>query len=242
MMRRDRRRQSTSLQSPISIFGSTLAAWYDFKRGVTLGTPPEVAAWADQSGKLNDASQATVSRRPLLASDGLNFDGIDDNIFAPSSATLDASTALTVAIRVNPDDVSAPRCPIARATTSAGSWATQANLAAMRFAFNLGSGTFGEAASQLTVGVESTFVWVYAGGGATNADRLQLFRNGALQSQTYTGTIPSTITNTADTLSIGCFSSASGQHWDGRIKAAVVAIATASSAQRASLEAYMRSL
>jgi hypothetical protein len=241
-MRRDRRRQSTSLPSPISIFGSTLAAWFDFRRGVTLGTPPEVAAWADQSGKLNDASQATASLRPSLASGGIDFDGIDDNIFAPSSATLDASTALTVAIRASPDVVTSTRCPIARSQTTVGAWSTQTNGAALRFHFGAPGASFGEAASQLTAGTEATFVWVYAGGGATNADRLQLFRDGVLQTQTYTGTIPATVTNSPQTLSIGCFSAATGQYWDGRIKAAVVAIATASSAQRASLEAYMRSL
>ena len=101
-MRRDRRRSAVAI-SPRSIFGSSLAAWYQFNRGITLGTPPEVAAWADQSGRANDLVQTTVASRPFTAADGVDFDGIDDNIAAPSSSTLDVVSALTVAIRVKPD-------------------------------------------------------------------------------------------------------------------------------------------
>jgi hypothetical protein len=241
MMRRDRRRSAVAI-SPRSIFGSSLAAWYQFNRGITLGTPPEVAAWADQSGRANDLVQTTVASRPFTAADGVDFDGIDDNIAAPSSSTLDVVSALTVAIRVKPDVVTSNRCPIARSLTTAGTWSAQTNNAAMRFHFGAPGVNTGEAASQLTAGVEVTLVWVYAGGGATNADRLQLWRDGVLQTQTYSGTIPATATNTANTLSIGSFSSATGQFWDGRIKGAVVAIASATTAQRTALERYLGAL
>lgn len=240
-MRRDRRRSGLPV-SPRSIFGDSLVAWYQYDRGVTLGTPPAVAAWADQSGRANDLVQATAASRPSLVSAGIDFDGIDDNIAAPSSSTLDITSALTVAIRVRPDVVTSNRCPIARSLTTAGTWATQTNGAGMRFHFGAPGTNFGEAASQLAAGTDVTLVWVYAGGGATNADRLRLWRDGVLQTQVYTGTIPATATNTANTLSIGCFSSATGQYWDGLIKGAVVTNSSASDQQRTALERYLGAL
>ena len=60
--------------TPLSVFGSgPLLVWLDRSLGITLGTPPEIATWADQGAGGNDASEAT--NRPDDHADGPDFNG-----------------------------------------------------------------------------------------------------------------------------------------------------------------------
>lgn len=239
---RDRRAPVRGGNDPRAIFGSFLAASFAWTRGVSLGTPPEVAALADQGSYANDLIQGTASLRPVLAADGIDFDGVDDNLARASNSTLDASAGLTVAIRVKPDVITSNRVPIARSQSTSGSWSIQTNLDGLRFHLGTPGVNFGEVAAMLAAGTERTFVWVFDGAGAANADRLKLWRDSVSQAITFTGTIPATVPPSSNTLSMGCFSGPTGQYWDGRIKGAVVATIAANDAQRAAVEAYLGGL
>lgn len=239
---RERRAPVLGIKGPRAIFGPFLAASFEWTRGLSLGTPPEVAALADQGEYANDLIQGTASLRPVLAADGIDFDGVDDNLARASNSTLDASAGLTVAIRCKPDVITSNRVPLARSQTTVGSWSIQTNGDGLRFHLGIPGVNFGEVSAMLAAGVEMTFVWVVDGNGAGNADRLKLWRDSVSQTITFTGTIPATVPNSSATLSMGCFSGPSGQYWDGRIKGAVVARVAATDAQRAALEAYLRGL
>lgn len=234
--------QADTPSDPRAIFGSNLIAWLAWNLGVSLGTPPEVAAWADQSGNGNDVLQSTASLRPLVASDGVNFDGTDDNLARISNATLDVTSVLTVAIRVKPDVVTSNRCPVARSQTTSGSWSVQTNLDGLRFHLGTPGVNFGEALAMLAAGTERTFVWVFDGTQVGNANRLKLWRDGVAQTLSFTGTVPATVPSSSNTLSVGCFSGPSGQYWDGRIKGVVIARAAATDVQRVAAETYLGGL
>lgn len=95
---------------------SNLTLWYDAGSGITHGTAPAVASWADRSGNGHTASQGTVGSRPAtstLAFGGLTsvlFDGSGDNldnsgglysetlaiVFAPTAAVNSSSTAMAL--------------------------------------------------------------------------------------------------------------------------------------------------
>lgn len=239
---RGRRGASRFDVTPISIFGAPyVIAWHVFSRGVSLGSGSEVAAIADQGINGNAFSQATASLRPLLAADGIDFDGTDDRMAAATNASLDSGTAFTLGIRIKPDVATSNRVPIARSQSASGSWSVQTNGAGIRFHFGVPGAAFGEVAAMLSAGVERTFVWVYDGGGATNADRLKMWRDGVSQTISFTGTIPATITNTANDLTWGSFANAV-QFFDGKIKGTVCVNRVATDAQRAQLETYLGGL
>lgn len=227
--------------TPATLFGSSLIVWLEYTR-VTMGSGSEVASIIDNGPKDNTVTQSTASLRPLLASDGVNFDGTDDNLFAASNASLNSGAALTVAIRAKPDVITSNRVPFCRSQSTSGSWSIQSNLGGMRFHLGTPGTNFGEVAGALVAGTERTYVWVFDGAGATNADRLKLYMNGVAQTVAFTGTIPASVPGSSNSLSVGCFSGPSGQYWDGRIKAAIAANAILTDAARADLERYVGSL
>lgn len=71
-----------------------------FNNGVT-NVSGAVSSWYDSTGKQNLVSQGTASRRPLITTDGLSFDGVDDNL-GNSFAYLGAGTHHTIAIFSSP--------------------------------------------------------------------------------------------------------------------------------------------
>ena len=58
-----------------------------------------------------------------------------------------------------------------------------------------GGGSFGNVASWFTDGVWTHTAMVYDGAGATNADRLQVYKDGVAQTITFTGTVPAAYTD-----------------------------------------------
>jgi Concanavalin A-like lectin/glucanases superfamily len=237
---RGRRGAGSSRITPSTIFGAALIGWYEYTR-VVLGTGSEVATAVDSSPKGNAVSQGTASRRPVLASTGIVFDGTDDRLESLSNAGMDSGTLLVVGMRVRPDVVTGNGVPVCRSQSGSGSWSVQTSSAGLRMHIGTPGVSFGEVASALSAGTERTYVWAYDGGGATNADRLKLWIDGVAQTVSFTGTIPVTISNTANGFFLGSFANAA-QFWDGSIKAITIANSALTAAQRALLEAYLGSL
>lgn len=227
--------------APVTIFGATLVAAFDYRRRVIL-SGSSVTTWQDHSRNGNTTAQGTSLQQPTLAADGVAFDGTDDNIACASNGSLASGASMTVAIRCKPDVATSNRVPFARSQSTSGSWSIQTNSAALRMHIGTPGTNFGEVASAIAANTERTYVWVFDGGGATNADRLKLWIDGVSQSVTFTGTIPATVTGSLNSLSLGCFSGPDGQYFDGRIKAAFIANAVATTAQRQAAEAYLGGL
>lgn len=227
--------------APVTIFGNALVAAFDYRRRITA-SGGAVSVWTDHSRNDNTVINGTSLQQPALASDGVNFDGSNDNLACSSNGSLASGASMTVGLRCKPDVATSNRVPFARSSSTVGGWSIQTSSAALRFHVGNPGANFGEVASAIAANTERTYVWVYDGGGATNADRLKLWIDGVAQSVTFTGTIPATVPAAALSLSIGCFSGPDGQYWDGRIKAAFVANAVATTAQREAVEAYLGGL
>jgi len=226
--------------NPITIFGAAnVALMLDYTLGITLGTPPAVAAWADQSGNANNASQGTAGNRPDLVATGLDFNGTTDNLSIADAANLDNTTRLIVGVSFIPDVVTGNRCPITKSTTVTGSWALQSSLAAMRMHFGAVGTAFSEGGT-MTAGVLQRMIHEYDGGGATNALKLQQYLNSATATVlAFTGTIPTSIVNGANAVKVGSWEN-DLQHFDGVIKrVAVINGVISTAAQRARLDAWL---
>lgn len=227
--------------APVTIFGSSLVAAFDYRRRVIL-SGSSVTTWQDHSRNGNTTAQGTSLQRPTLAADGVAFDGTDDNIACASNGSLASGASVTIGLRMKPDVATGNMVPFARSSSTSGGWSVQTNSTALRLHVGNPGTNFGEVASAIAAGTERTYVWVYDGLGATNADKLKLWIDGVSQSVTFTGTIPASVPAVSLSLSLGCFSGPDGQYLDGRIKAAFIANAVATTAQRQAAEAYLGGL
>lgn len=227
--------------TPIAIFGaSNVKLMLDYTLGVTLGTPPAVAAWADQSGNANNASQGTAGNRPDLVATGLDFNGTTDSLTVADAASLDATTRLVVAMALTPDVVSGTHVPISKAPGGGGSWSVQTNGAAIRLHIGSAGINFAEGGT-MSAGTLQRMIWEVVGGGATNPDKVQQYLNSATATVlAFTGTIPTSIPVGADAVTLGAFGGGL-QFFDGKIRrlALIVPSATTTAAQRARLDAWL---
>ena len=213
---------------------SGLGFWYERLKGVTLGIPPEVIALDDQSGNGNHLAQAFIG--PDQVADGFDFNGTNAYMTAADAASLDPTTGFTLVMRVKPDVLTGTRCWASKSTNAAtGAWYVQW-ASELRFGFsptiagNAPSGSF-------TAGAWHTCVMVYDGGGTGNTGRCKWWINGVSQTNTYYGTVPSSMTVDTNQLSLGAFNNGV-QYFDGKIAFVCGANVVASGTQVTDITAY----
>lgn len=204
--------------TPATIFGASLAMW--LRPSGISGSP--IDTWADDSGNANDAT-GTGTTRPANSGGYANFDGSDDYLQAADAASLDPSTLLVVGWVGTPDVTTSNRVPICKSNTTSGCWSFQTNTTGIRFHCGTPGVSFGETASALSASTAVRIIARYDGTQTGNSNRLKIYINGSLSSPSYTGTIPATLANTTNAVSLGCYANFA-QYWDGLIKGAVIAI------------------
>lgn len=225
--RRPHRRALTSLlATPASIFGAS-AVRLDLRRtmGITYGTPPAVAAWADQSSSTNDAVQSTAGSRPSLTADGVDFDGTDDHLVVADDASLDLSTAMMIGLRVRWDTVAADGVVLSKGATTGGSWALQMVGSQNRLWVRFGAGgmPFYGRLTAVSASTWYSLVIVYDGTQGVANNRMKAWWNGTADAGiAYTGTIPATLPVTTDDVVVGRWLDAA-QRFNGQIRAVVIA-------------------
>jgi len=91
----------------VPVWGQTMTVtgglqlWLKADVGVSAGAVGAVTAWADQSGKANNAAQASADQAPVLVADAgngkpaLRFDGVDDFLEVPDSDSLSITADIT---------------------------------------------------------------------------------------------------------------------------------------------------
>lgn len=239
--RRPHRRALTSLlATPASIFGAS-AVRLDLRRtmGITYGTPPAVAAWADQSSSANDAVQSTAGSRPSLTADGVDFDGTDDHLVVASDASLDLTTKMTIGLRLKFDTVVADQVVMSKMPPSGGSWVLQfvgsQSRLWVRFADTLRYGRL----SAMAAGTNYSIVIVYDGDQLVANNRMLAWVNGTQDSGiSYTSTIPTSLPVTAHDVVIGRWLN-DLQKFNGTMRAAFIAAAAATPAQMPRIFSYL---
>ena len=215
---------STPAVTPLSILGAgTVDLWLRSDLGVTLGTPPAVAAWADQSGQGNDATQLIEALRPDRAAGVIDFTAASlETLSIADDASLHYTTAMTLAMRVRPDSLAGSPAWLTKSATGAGDWSVQ-YAGELRLWFGTPGVAGGAApAGSFTAAAWHTVIIAYDGGGAANADRLKMWVNGVAQTLTFYGTIPATITPGNSPVTIASWSNGLA-YLDGAYREIVIA-------------------
>ena len=231
------------LPTPVSIFGAVaVRRWLDRSRGVSIGTPPDVGSWADQSIYANHGAQAIEPNRPHQPAEGdpITFDGLLQYLSTPAAASLDATTSLIVGVSVKPDVVTGNHAIIAKSATGVGEWSVQTNGAAVRFFVGTPGLSWSEGGT-LVVGARTRLIWVYNGDAVGNTLRLRQWQDGVQQSPSYPALpIPAAIVPSVNPVTDGAFSSPA-QFFDGDFFASVIVIGVPdpTAAQIATFDSYL---
>lgn len=151
----------------------------------------------------------------------LDLDGVDDRVTHGDIAGIDLAANFTIMFWLYVDTlVTSDRIVSKRVepdSTICFLLIAAAGNNSILEAWIAASTTKGETATgTLVAGQWDHYAMVYAGGGAANADRLKIYKNGADLSLTFTGTIPTTLGDAGtDVLTIGATSSGASAY-DGK--------------------------
>lgn len=172
----------------------------------------------DRSGAGNDGTMqgglSTTDQSAGPRRDALNFDGTNDAIEIADFDESDTGNQLTVSYWINPDTLSPTDTHVGKwdindvaANNSWGIRATNADGTEL-FLFiadtvDPGNNYFTTSDANLTTGTWTQITMVYDGSGATNADRLKVYKDGVELNGNFTGTIASSLHDTAVPVSIG---------------------------------------
>ena len=166
------------------------------------------------------AHTGTFANSPTHDSAGLNNGAISfdrpnaDYITIPDFDEADTGNKLTVSYWINPDTVQAKDGHIVKweedTVTKASSWAVRATPAGDELYFfiaktpiDVGDNYFETSNLDLTGGTWTNITFVYDGAGATNADRLKVYKNGVQVAGNFGGTISTTLHDTNESIAIG---------------------------------------
>lgn len=182
------------------------------------------------TGVLNNGATYNTTGGQLGGAVDLTLAG-GQYVEVPDFAAAGAGDKLTVSYWVNPDSLPTTMTHIVKwdelnvgPDNSWGIRATNADGTELFIfiadAFDVGNNFFATSNADLTTGTWSMITMVYDGAGATYADRLKVYKNGVQLAGAFTGTIPTTLNDTAGTVTIGRRLSndmAFAQYFDGRM-------------------------
>lgn len=217
-----------------AIFGSSLGLL--LTRSSVSASP--VASWPDASGNGNAAAQGTGSLQPTLGGSGVAFDGVDDLMTVTDAPSIRATGKLVVGLALTPDVITSNRVPICKSSNTSGSWSVQTNGAACRFHCGTPGVNFGEVASVFAVGTPVRLIWLFDDRGVDNPTRLLCYVNGVQQTVTFTGTIPGTLTSTADNVTIGAYSTPV-QFYQGKVREAFLGLGYVTASQIPLIDSHL---
>ena len=168
-----------------------------------------VMNWTFDDGTARDRSgygyDGTLVNGPTPSSGALDFNNPADNESVQGVDVNESDTGdkLSVFLRMRPDSLIAKQTPIMKwdyAGNAQNSWGVRATNAdaSNLFFFVAGNGDggnnyFSTTNANLTAGTWNQIGFVYDGAGATNADRLKTYKDAALLSGAFTGTIPASL-------------------------------------------------
>ena len=163
----------------------------------------------DRSGAGNTG---TLTGGPSIAegklAQGLNFDGSDDYVSVADAAALTQS-ALTVSFWKKNTNAASNSRFVTKSSSANRSWSVESSDAGRNIQFITSSTISVESENGITpnggmaVGQWYHVVCVFNGAGSTNAERMQIYINGAAQSITFSGTIPAALVDNSHAVNIG---------------------------------------
>lgn len=186
--------------SPTNI--TNLYLWLDASDATTFtySSGTVVSQWNDKSGNAYHATQSTVANQPSRVtspSTGVDFDGSNDVLSTTASFNGSAFTTFIVA-----RDYNAGATIIG--TGSGGTDLYWPYTQATTLYWQIGTAYGLNSSITYPTGLSSLEVR-YDGGGSTNADKMKGRFNGSEITLTFTGTMPTTISRSGQTTSIGAY-------------------------------------
>lgn len=191
------------LSTPTSV-DTGLKGYWSFNGKDVSGTTAYDRSGAGNTGTLTGGP--TIAEGKLAQ--GLNFDGTDDYVSVADTAAFTQS-ALTVSFWKKNTSVASNSSFLTKSSGSNRSWSVQTLDAGRNIQFITSSSSVSESEYGVTPnGVMAVNQWhhvvcVFNGAGSTNAERMQIYINGIAQSITFTGTIPATLVNNTQAVTIG---------------------------------------
>lgn len=158
------------------------------------------------SGFVEASEPVGQSQLPKLADFGdrcLSFDGTNDYVEIPDHTTLSNTTAFTFDAWVYQDAASGTRVIAAKGPNPAVAYLIQIGTTTLRVCLG-NTGDFGECAWPSVAAWHHLCV-VYDSGGTTDAERLQVYIDGAVQALAFTGAIPAVLPDVSEPGQIGAW-------------------------------------
>jgi hypothetical protein len=188
--------------TPASI--SNLYLWLDADDTTTFtySSGTVVSQWNDKSGNAYHATQATVANQPSRVTSpsiGVDFDGSNDTL--SSSATFNGSVFTTFIVA---RDYNSGAVVLGGGSGGDVFYWPYTQPSDLYFQIN---SNWGLATSVTYPTGLSNLEIRYDGNGATNADRMKGRFNGTERTLTFTGTIPTTMSRSGQTTTIGAYNS-----------------------------------
>lgn len=150
----------------------------------------------------------------------LDFDGIDDVIAHGDISDLRTPTEITVSFWFNENALELNNGCVSKRTAATNGWGVQSVSVSDDMGMFFGTAVqqnFGRIPNSIVAGQWAHFAFVYDGSQATNATRLKGYLNGAVQTLSFTNTIPAVpVTSTANVLIGRSFDGAGGVFTAGK--------------------------
>lgn len=234
---RVRRSAGASPTTPAGILGG--ACIFDFQRGVGItASGGEVTQWDDRTGAHSALNTSGLGTAPTDHTDGPEGNGTTEFLSIADAAAFDVTTAAVFGIKIIPDVITGNHVPLARGTSTGGTWSFQSNAAAMRFHVGVPGVSFGQGGS-MVAGTPTYFLVIFDGSGGSSATRLIMRQDGVSVALSFpTGAIPSSIGASADAIAMLEYTNGV-QFFDGHIQAAFFGSVVPSAGQITALETYL---
>lgn len=172
----------------------------------------------------------------------IDFPGVDAYLLTGTDAgDLNTPSAFTVCFWLNMDSLVIGDAFCNKVTATTNGWMIRTITATQDFTFWFGGGTAsnGRVVGGITTGTWAHWACVFDGGGAGNADRCKIYKNGAEQSLTFTNTIPAApVTTSAQNILVG-INGVTAQFIDGKMQNLIAWNRALTAAQVAS-QVYLR--
>jgi len=228
---------ATPLTGPPAVTG--LRLWLDAAQITGLNNGAAVSTWNDVSGSGHHVSQGTSTLRPVYRTNVVNgrpvvsFDGVDDHLTNGTFAALNGKTGATAFVVFKADDTAGNHVAVCESARNFNSQVYQNGMYAYATTGNYGR--FAYTSTAFTI-------WnsVYDGTLSGNAARLELYRDGAQQALTFTGTIPGALASAAG-YTVGRPHGSNLAYWDGDIAEVIVYDRTLTDAERQQITQYLGS-
>lgn len=177
-----------------------------------------VMNWTFDDGTARDRSgngyDGTPVNGPTPTGGAFDFEATDtEYVDGPDINESDTGNALSVFARIRPESLVATQTIFSKWDFTNGpnnnTWGIRAtNADPTNFYIfiadnpDVGNNFFTTSAAGLTAGVQTHIGFVYDGTGATNADRLQVYKNGLQEAGVFTGVIPANLNATAEFVNV----------------------------------------